>query len=102
MSRSFVVGSALFALHAAAQSATSYTDPNTGISFNGLQHESGYTLGYALPSNPTTDFIAQIQAPIANGGGWAGMPLGQSMADNLLIVAWPNDGEVLSSFRLAT
>lgn len=102
MSRSIVVGTAMMALHAAAQTASSWTDANTGITFNGLQHESGYTLGYALPENPTTDFIAQVAAPITNGGGWAGFPLAQSMVGPLLIAAWPNNGEVVASFRQAT
>ncbi|KAI8931525.1 hypothetical protein NX059_011182 [Plenodomus lindquistii] len=103
MSRSLLVSSALFALRAVAQTTSSpYTDANTGIKFTGLQHASGYTLGIALPETPGTDFIAQIQAPIANGGGWAGFSMGQSMTGNLLVVAWPNEGEVVSSFRKAT
>lgn len=102
MSRAFILSSALFALRAAAQTSALYTDANTGIAFNGYQHASGYTFGIALPENPTTDFIAQIQAPITNGGGWAGFSMGQSMTGNLLVVAWPNDGEVVSSFRQAT
>lgn len=102
MARSLMFGSALFALRAAAQTSSPYTDANTGITFNGYQHASGYTFGIALPENPTTDFIAQVQAPITNGGGWAGFSMGQSMTGNLLVVAWPNDGEVVSSFRLAT
>jgi cellobiose dehydrogenase (acceptor) len=102
MSRSFILSSALFALRAAAQTSSPYTDARTGITFNGYQHASGYTFGIALPENPTTDFIAQIQAPITNGGGWAGFSMGQSMTGNLLVVAYPNDGEIVSSFREAT
>ncbi|KAF2123535.1 carbohydrate-binding module family 1 protein [Dothidotthia symphoricarpi CBS 119687] len=102
MARTFAVLSALFALRAAAQTSSVYTDEKTNITFNGLRHTSGYTLGFALPENPTTDFIAQIQAPITNGAGWAGFSMGQSMAGNLLVVAWPNEGEIVSSFREAT
>jgi cellobiose dehydrogenase (acceptor) len=100
MARSFIVSSALFALQAAAQSATPYTDDKTGITFNGYQQPSGFKFGIALPEKPSTDFIAQIQSPITEG--WAGFSMGQSMVGNLLAVAWPHDGKVVSSFRLAT
>lgn len=99
MARSLILSSALFALRVAAQSATPYTDAKTGITFNGYQDASGYTFGIALPENPTTDFIAQMQAPIKSG--WAGFSMGQSMVGNLQAIAWPNDGKIVSSFRLA-
>ncbi|KAJ4344127.1 hypothetical protein N0V95_006331 [Ascochyta clinopodiicola] len=103
MARSFILSTALFALQAVAQTSSPYTDAKTGINFRGYTDaKTGYTFGIALPENPTTDFIAQIQAPITNGGGWAGFSMGQSMTGNLLVVAWPNDGEVVSSFRKAT
>ncbi|CAO2658307.1 Nn.00g060300.m01.CDS01 [Neocucurbitaria sp. VM-36] len=102
MLRHWILSSAILALRGAAQTSSPYTDTTTGITFNGYQHTSGYKFGIALPENPTTDFIAQIQAPITNGGGWAGFSMGQSMTGNLLVVAWPNDGEVVSSFREAT
>jgi cellobiose dehydrogenase (acceptor) len=100
MARSFILSSALFVLQATAQSATPYTDAKTGITFNGYQDASGYTFGIALPETPSTDFIAQIQSPITEG--WAGFSMGQSMVGNLLAVAWPHEGKVVSSFRLAT
>ena len=96
MARSFLLTSALFALRAAAQTSTAFTDDKTGIKFQGLQHDSGFRLGYALPEKPSTDFIAQIQAPISNAGGWAGLSMGQSMLGNPLIVAWPNEGKIVS------
>jgi cellobiose dehydrogenase (acceptor) len=102
MSRTFLLSTALLALGAVAQTAEPYTDEKTGIAFSGFQHTSGYKFGIALPENPTTDFIAQVQAPITNGDGWAGFSMGQSMTGNLLVVAWPNEGEIVSSFRLAT
>jgi cellobiose dehydrogenase (acceptor) len=103
MARSFILSTALFALQAVAQTSSAYTDPKTGIDFRGYTDaKTGYTFGIALPEKPTTDFIAQIQAPITNGGGWAGFSMGQSMTGNLLVVAWPNDGEIVSSFRKAT
>jgi hypothetical protein len=102
MSRSLFLSTALLALRAVAQTAEPYTDEKTGIAFSGFHHSSGYKFGIALPENPTTDFIAQVQAPITNGDGWAGFSMGQSMTGNLLVVAWPNEGEIVSSFRLAT
>lgn len=103
MARSFILSTALFALQAVAQTSSPYTDAKTGIDFSGYTDaKTGYTFGIALPETPTTDFIAQIQAPITNGGGWAGFSMGQSMTGNLLVVAWPNEGEVVSSFRKAT
>jgi cellobiose dehydrogenase (acceptor) len=100
MARSILLSSALFALKAVAQSATPYTDAKTGITFNGYQDASGYTFGIALPETPGKDFIAQIQSPLT--AGWAGFSMGQSMVGNLLAIAWPNDGKIVSSFRLAT
>lgn len=103
MSRSFILSSAILALQATAQlTASVYTDAKTGITFNGLQHSSGYTLGYALPETLSKDLIAQMVAPISNDGGWAGFPLGQTMVGSVLVTAWPHDGKVISSFRKAT
>ncbi|KAF1351525.1 choline dehydrogenase [Lizonia empirigonia] len=103
MARSFILSTALFALQVVAQTSAPYTDAKTGIDFSGYTDaKTGFTFGIALPENPTTDFIAQIQAPITNGGGWAGFSMGQSMTGNLLVVAWPNEGEIVSSFRKAT
>ncbi|KAL5456116.1 hypothetical protein PMIN06_004075 [Paraphaeosphaeria minitans] len=103
MSRSFFLSSAILALRASAQlTASVCTDEKTGITFHGLQHSSGYKLGYALPETLTNDLIAQLVAPITDDGGWAGFPLGQSMVGSVLVTAWPHDGEVISSFRKAT
>ena len=75
MARSFLLSSALLALRVAAQTSAPFTDDKTGITFMGYEHTSGYRFGIALPENPTTDFIAQIQAPISNDGGWAGFSM---------------------------
>ncbi|EOA88304.1 uncharacterized protein SETTUDRAFT_160751 [Exserohilum turcica Et28A] len=101
MARSLLLSSTLFALRALAQ-ATPYTDDKTGIEFLGFHDPSGYRLGYALPEGSAKDFIAQIQAPVTNGKGWAGLSMGQSMVGNPLVVAWPNDGKIISSIREAT
>ncbi|RYN90517.1 Cellobiose dehydrogenase [Alternaria tenuissima] len=102
MARTFLLSTALLALGVSAQTSSKFTDEKTGITFSGLHHSSGYRLGYALPEKATTDFIVQVQAPITNDGGWAGFSLGQSMTGNLLVVAWPHEGEVIASFREAT
>ena len=82
--------------------ASPFTDEASGITFNGISHASGYRFGIAVPENPTTDFIAQIVAPVNSTGGWGGFGMGSSMRNNLLVVAWPNGDEVVSSFRKAT
>ena len=98
----FVLSSALLAIRVAAQATSPYTDAKCGISFNGYQHPSGYTFGFALLETPTTDFIGQVVAPVGSAGGWAGFIMGQSMKGNLAVVAWPNGDGIVSSFRKAT
>lgn len=103
MTRSFFLSTAFLALRATAQlQASPYTDEKTGITFNGFSNPDGFKLGYALPEKPTTDLIAQLVAPITNDGGWAGFPLGQTMVGSVLVVAFPHEGKVVSSFRKAT
>lgn len=102
MARTFVFTVALLALRATAQNASPFTDEKTGIRFNGYQDASGYRFGLALPETPGTDFIGQIVAPVNSTGGWAGVSMSSSMTDSLLMVAWPNGDEVISSFRKAT
>ncbi|KAF2463794.1 FAD/NAD(P)-binding domain-containing protein [Lindgomyces ingoldianus] len=102
MARSVLLSGALLVLHVTAQTASPFTDDKTGITFNGFQHYSGYRFGLALPENPSTDFIGQIVGPVNSTGGWAGVSMASSMTDHLLIVAWPNGDEVVSSFRKAT
>jgi hypothetical protein len=75
MSRSFLLSAALLAVRVSAQGSGQFTDEKTGITFQGYHHSSGYKLGYALPEKPTTDVIIQLQAPITNDGGWAGLSL---------------------------
>lgn len=83
---------------------TSYTDANTGITFaayNDPTTNSQY--GIAMPqSSPSTDFIGQLIAPISNGTGWIGLALSPGKSSNLMIAAWPNDQNIVSSFRDAT
>lgn len=51
----------LFALGAYAQTASSYTDSNTGITFDRYYDSTtGYSFGMALPETIGSDFIGQI------------------------------------------
>ncbi|KAH8177163.1 cytochrome domain of cellobiose dehydrogenase domain-containing protein [Sarocladium implicatum] len=86
----------------AAQTTESFTDPLTGIVFQRFfGAATSFGFGIALPENPSTDFIGQLDVPMPNGEGWAGISLQEDMVDPLLIVAWPNGNKVVSSFRVA-
>lgn len=61
--------------------------------------------GFVFPPTTATgataqEFIGEIVAPVANE--WVGIALGGQMADDLLLVAWPNDDEIVFSPRFAT
>ncbi|RDL39867.1 CBD9-like protein [Venustampulla echinocandica] len=87
------------ALGASAQSTTTYTDSRSGITVSGYQSAS-YIFGIALPSTPGKDFIGML---VGKGNGWAGVSLaGPMTGGSLLLVAWPNGQNILSSFRKAT
>jgi cellobiose dehydrogenase (acceptor) len=82
--------------------ASTYTDRNTGISFNGYADGTGYQFGMVMPQNPSTDFIVQLVSPLTRGAGWAGIDFGQYMTGHLLVVAWPNGNKVMIAPRFAT
>ncbi|KAI1073539.1 hypothetical protein F5B20DRAFT_566693 [Whalleya microplaca] len=102
MKASTVLSTLGLALGATAAGALNYTDSNTAISFSGYADGKGYTFGMALPQSPSKDFIGQIVGPLTNGAGWASFDTGVSMANYLLIVAWPNGDGVMMSPRTAT
>ncbi|KAI1841047.1 hypothetical protein JX265_009398 [Neoarthrinium moseri] len=82
---------------------SAYTDRNTGIDFQQyVDTDIGYSFGIALPENPTTDFIGQMVVPITADGGWGAVAMGPGMTGKLLLVAWANGDEIVSSFRLAS
>ncbi|KAK3942373.1 putative cellobiose dehydrogenase [Diplogelasinospora grovesii] len=107
-----------------AQSAapTKYTDPTTGIVFDTWnvpdvaavgdteadQTSGGMTFGVALPSNAlsvdATEFIGYLQCSSNDtvNTGWCGLSLGGPMTNSLLLVAWPYQDQILTSFRYAT
>jgi hypothetical protein len=85
------------ALNVAAQGMTALTDAKTGITFQAFTDPTaGYTFGVALPTTPSNDFIGII---VGKGKGWCGVSLGGSMANKLLIAAWPSGSTVVASFR---
>ncbi|KAF2465636.1 CBD9-like protein [Lindgomyces ingoldianus] len=91
---------ALLAPAALAQSVvpSPYTDAKSGITFNYfMDAKTGYFFGLALPADgSSTDLIATIGG---KGTGWSGVSLGGAMLSKLLIVAWPNGQNIVSSFR---
>ncbi|KAL4731637.1 hypothetical protein ACLX1H_000614 [Fusarium chlamydosporum] len=86
---------------AASAASVEYKDADTGITFQQFTDKSSkFTFGIAMPKNPSTDFIGQIIAPISEG--YASVGMGSTMTKKLLVVAWPNDGKVLTSVRQAS
>jgi len=86
-----------------AQASVSYTD--SGITFQGLQETvHNVTYGFVLPpaseTSEATEFIGEVIAAADNK--WIGIALGGQMADNLLLVAWPNGEDIVFSPRYAT
>ncbi|KAL3423699.1 cellobiose dehydrogenase [Phlyctema vagabunda] len=100
----------------------SYTEPNTGITFwtTGMNNGTisgdgifstvslgGYEFGIVLPPEATTtntyDYIGMITGSTPTGGGWSGVVhgnnIGAAMSNHLMLIAWPNNGEILTSFR---
>lgn len=59
-----------FAARALAQTAASYVDSNTGITFMGFEDKSGFKYGMVLPETVGEDFIGQIvrRCPLRSNG----------------------------------
>ncbi|KAL4912248.1 hypothetical protein BDW62DRAFT_206673 [Aspergillus aurantiobrunneus] len=100
-----------------AQSSTpeSYTDPDTGIVFDTwtiapTSSAAGLTFGVALPEDALTvdadEFIGYISCNSASTtgtpAGWCGLSFGPSMNGNLLLLAYAQDEQVLTSFRFSS
>ncbi|KAI5118114.1 hypothetical protein M0805_003468 [Coniferiporia weirii] len=85
-----------------AQVSSSYTD--SGITFQGITDPTyNITIGFVTPpagSSDTDEFIGEIVSPISNQ--WIGIALGGQMANNLLLVAWPNENSIVASTRFTT
>ena len=80
-----------------------FTDPDTQISYTGITdpvHDVTYGITFPPISSPPPDeFIGEIVAPL--DAKWIGMSLGGAMNGDLLLVAWPNGNEIVSSTRYA-
>ncbi|KAF7863803.1 hypothetical protein EAF04_006768 [Stromatinia cepivora] len=88
-----------FAARALAQTATSYVDANTGITFEGATDTTGFKFGMVMEANATSDFIGQIVFPSTAGSGYGGVSLTGNMVGSMLIVAWPSGTDVIASLR---
>ncbi|KAH8158440.1 hypothetical protein CIB48_g9809 [Xylaria polymorpha] len=86
-----------------AVAAFSYTDPDTGIEF-GTWEQGDMTIGMTLPGDALTTDATEYVGILKCSTGWCGLSLGQSgqMTQALLLVAWANGDQVLTSFRFAT
>ncbi|KAH8103281.1 cellobiose dehydrogenase [Cristinia sonorae] len=87
------------------QTATQFIDGETGWQFTGITdpvHQVTYGLTFpplASSGPQSTEFIGEFVAPIANK--WVGFAIGGAMLQNPLIVAWPNENEIVASTRIA-
>lgn len=87
----------MMALGAAAQGSTGpYVEPKTGITFQTYIDPTGLAFGIALPETPSRDFVGLLAG---KGKGWAGVSLGGSMVNKLLLAAWPSGTQIISTFR---
>ncbi|KAG7094173.1 substrate-specific activator of APC-dependent proteolysis [Marasmius oreades] len=85
------------------QTAAPYVDPDNGITFYGLTdavHHVTYGITFPPASRGSTEFIGEIVAPI--DAKWVGFAPGGAMINNLLLVAWVNNGQIVRSNRKAT
>ncbi|KAF9698923.1 hypothetical protein EKO04_003346 [Ascochyta lentis] len=105
--RSTIVGSAvgllgLFRMATAASTTpVAYTDPNTDIDFQMLNANGNFSVAIALPETIESDFIGQLVVPISKTGAWGAVSFGGGMLNHLLLVAWANGEDVVSTFRTA-
>ena len=86
---------------AASTTPVAYTDPNTDIDFQLLNANGDFSVAIALPETIESDFIGQLVVPISKTGAWGAVSLGGGMLNHLLLVAWANGEEVISTFRTA-
>ncbi|KAK3684115.1 hypothetical protein B0T22DRAFT_493669 [Podospora appendiculata] len=85
-----------------------YTDKASGVIFNTWRPTKDLTFGMALPAKAltidATEFIGILTctSPTRKATGWCGVSLGGAMNSNLLLVAYPQQNTILTSFRWAT
>jgi cellobiose dehydrogenase (acceptor) len=99
--KSTFLATALLAASAYAQYTEEWTEPATGIKFQSMYTtiNGGYRWGISMPTVATDEFIGHFTATINDK--WAGTSFGGQMTNNLLLVAWPHDGKIMTSFRMA-
>ena len=92
-----------------AQGAYIGTDPLTNIPFlqvdiPSAQTTGGMKFGYIIPpgTDPNNEYIGLIQGAKANGTGWTGFSHNGAMTGSLLLLAWANGNDMVTSFRYAT
>ncbi|KAJ0120126.1 cellobiose dehydrogenase [Diaporthe amygdali] len=93
-----------------AQGPVMYTDPSTNITFPTWTDGAGYTFGLVVPDTALTtdsyEYIGYLSCTTPSGAGaaYCGLSHGQSgqMVQALLLMAWPYESQVLTSFRFAT
>ena len=90
-----------------AESAVSYTDPDTGFVFSEFKAaftlQSNIVYRFAVASNaPSGAYDVVIQVVSPNQVGWNGLAWGGNMVRNPLTVAYPNGNRATVSSRWAT
>jgi cellobiose dehydrogenase (acceptor) len=118
MCAGYLLTAALAAVFAQSSTAVVYTDPKTGIKFDTWSVPDrntgfsgtygGMTIGMALPSNAlstdATEYIGILTCSSNStiNTGWCGISHGGGMTGSLLLMAWPNSNQILTSFLFAT
>ncbi|CAG7847998.1 Cellobiose dehydrogenase Short=CDH; AltName: Full=Cellobiose-quinone oxidoreductase; Flags: Precursor [Serendipita indica DSM 11827] len=90
---------------------SAWCDPQNSLCFQALQKKNlldpgdtsktyDLTIGVAFPTSTTSDeFIGEIVA--TKNVAWAGYDFGGAMADNLMLIVWPNGNDFVWSTRIA-
>jgi cellobiose dehydrogenase (acceptor) len=84
-----------------AQQSVTYTDAS-GLPFSGVYDSAiDSHFGFLFPTSTTgSEFIGEWIVPLSQK--WAGISLGSGMKNNPLVVAWVNNGQVVSTTRFTT
>ncbi|KIH92074.1 hypothetical protein SPBR_03169 [Sporothrix brasiliensis 5110] len=91
-------------------SPSTLTDAATGINFStwatpGADGAGAFSFGFVLPEDAlqkdATEYIGRLQCQTTNATatGWCGIAHGGHMPSDLLLMAWPYQNHVFTSFR---
>ncbi|KAL1897579.1 hypothetical protein Sste5346_003884 [Sporothrix stenoceras] len=91
-------------------SPSTFVDAPTGINFStwstpGINGTGAFSFGFVLPEDAlqkdATEYIGRLQCQSTNASvtGWCGIAHGGHMPSDLLLMAWPYQGHVYTSFR---